>query len=308
MAAEQVVGIIGMLLALVGGLWILFLAFGKGCGWGLACLLLPFVNLVFALMNLKQCWKPLTIWGIGVILLFTAAYDMKRKLDAGELDAEAEVAERQTGAPATRSRPVPIPASPPPEPVVSLTEEELREQEEARRHAEELAAVARREAEEREEEARRQARERERGFLRAKQQPFAARQPIVPPPVAVPMERSVAARWHATEYEPAMVSFLDTVGSVVDLRQRSYSSMEARTALADACLRLSQLALAARRAITPSSDPAVNGAVSAMLASYDRAAQSCLAGKFFELDRALTEGATNRGALGKTLSPYGLRP
>lgn len=59
---------LGSLVSFVGGIWLLVLAFKKSIGWGLASLLIPFVILVFAFMNLEVTKKPLLIVVAGIVL------------------------------------------------------------------------------------------------------------------------------------------------------------------------------------------------------------------------------------------------
>jgi hypothetical protein len=120
--------------------------------------------------------------------------------------------------------------------------------------------------------------------------------------------RAGVQHWFETGYKPVMTSFGEAVAYIADLRKRSNSSMEARYALSEACTRFSQQLVAARRAIGPSGSQEVDDALGAMLNAYGRAAQNCVAGRFFELDVALTEGAESRSNLKAALAGYGLRP
>jgi len=43
--------VVGFLAALVGGIWILVLAFQESLIWGLGCFFVPFVSLIFVIMN-----------------------------------------------------------------------------------------------------------------------------------------------------------------------------------------------------------------------------------------------------------------
>ncbi len=64
---------VGAVLGAVGGIWILVLAFKKHVGWGIGCLLVPGLSLIFALMNLKDgAAKPLVISIIGGVLFGVA--------------------------------------------------------------------------------------------------------------------------------------------------------------------------------------------------------------------------------------------
>ncbi len=59
---------IGAILGMVGGIWILVLAFQKSVGWGLACLLIPCVSLVFAIQNWNEAKNPFLIAIGGAVL------------------------------------------------------------------------------------------------------------------------------------------------------------------------------------------------------------------------------------------------
>jgi hypothetical protein len=59
---------IGGILLLVGGIWLIVLAFQKSILWGICSLLIPFVVLIFALMNLPATQKPLIIAIVGLVL------------------------------------------------------------------------------------------------------------------------------------------------------------------------------------------------------------------------------------------------
>ena len=59
---------LGVILSLVGGLWIVVNAFRTSVLWGLGSLLVPFVSLVFALLNFADNKVPLLISVIGMVL------------------------------------------------------------------------------------------------------------------------------------------------------------------------------------------------------------------------------------------------
>lgn len=62
--------LIGYALAIVGGLWLLVLAFQTSLGWGLGTLIVPFVSLVFVFAHWDDAKRPfiLQIVGVGLIL------------------------------------------------------------------------------------------------------------------------------------------------------------------------------------------------------------------------------------------------
>jgi hypothetical protein len=57
--------LIGIALAVVGNLWIIVLAFRTGLLWGLACLFLPPVGLIYCILNFRETWKPLLLAVVG---------------------------------------------------------------------------------------------------------------------------------------------------------------------------------------------------------------------------------------------------
>lgn len=60
---------IGGLIAFVGAIWMLVLAFKKSIVWGLASFFIGPVLLVFAIMNWDVCKKPFLIWLGGFALV-----------------------------------------------------------------------------------------------------------------------------------------------------------------------------------------------------------------------------------------------
>ncbi len=58
---------LGLLFTLAGALWWLFATFSKGILWGLACLLIPFVGLVFLFVHWDAAWKPFMLSLLGII-------------------------------------------------------------------------------------------------------------------------------------------------------------------------------------------------------------------------------------------------
>jgi len=64
------IALIGIALAVVGYLWIIVLAFRTGLLWGLACLLLPPVGLIYCILNFRETWKPLVVSIVGWATMF----------------------------------------------------------------------------------------------------------------------------------------------------------------------------------------------------------------------------------------------
>jgi hypothetical protein len=66
---EMVLVITGALLALVGLVWVLALAFSESALWGLACLFIPVAVLVFVALHPQSSWKAASLYLIGVVCL-----------------------------------------------------------------------------------------------------------------------------------------------------------------------------------------------------------------------------------------------
>ena len=64
---------LGGLIALVGAIWLLVVAFQKSIWWGLGSLLIPFVSLIFVIMHWQVSKKPFLISIAGGVLLGVAA-------------------------------------------------------------------------------------------------------------------------------------------------------------------------------------------------------------------------------------------
>jgi len=62
--------LIGVLLAIIGNLWIVVLAFRTGLLWGLCCLFVPPVGLVYCALNFRETWKPLIVAIVGLVMFF----------------------------------------------------------------------------------------------------------------------------------------------------------------------------------------------------------------------------------------------
>jgi hypothetical protein len=65
--------ILGMILTVVGGIWLLVVAFQTSVWWGLGSLLIPFVGLVFVFMHWQPSKKPFLIYVVGFVLLAIGA-------------------------------------------------------------------------------------------------------------------------------------------------------------------------------------------------------------------------------------------
>jgi hypothetical protein len=65
--------VVGIVLSLIGGIWILVLAFRKSILWGLLCLFISPIAIVFAIQNWAIAKRPFLIEIAGVVLLILGA-------------------------------------------------------------------------------------------------------------------------------------------------------------------------------------------------------------------------------------------
>lgn len=61
--------IIGLLIAVVGGIWFLVVAFQESVLWGLGCLLFGPIGLVFLIMHWQVAKKPFLVEVLGFALM-----------------------------------------------------------------------------------------------------------------------------------------------------------------------------------------------------------------------------------------------
>lgn len=73
--------IVGMIISLVGGIWLLVVAFKQSIWWGLGSLLIGPVALVFTIMHWQVAKKPFLISLGGTVLLIVAAMNMPQLTD-----------------------------------------------------------------------------------------------------------------------------------------------------------------------------------------------------------------------------------
>jgi hypothetical protein len=63
-----------LLVGVAGKLWLFWVAFQKSLTWGLGCMLVPFVSLLFLLQHSDKAWKPFLMYfgGIGSVVVWAA--------------------------------------------------------------------------------------------------------------------------------------------------------------------------------------------------------------------------------------------
>ena len=64
---------IGLLIFVIGGFWFLFVAFTEGIIWGLACIFLPFVSLIFMFMHWDRAKQPFLLQLAGSVSMVIGA-------------------------------------------------------------------------------------------------------------------------------------------------------------------------------------------------------------------------------------------
>ncbi len=60
-------GFAGVIALLIGGIWLLVVAFQQDVVWGLACLFIPFVSLIFLVKYWEKASRPFAVWGGGLL-------------------------------------------------------------------------------------------------------------------------------------------------------------------------------------------------------------------------------------------------
>lgn len=66
--------ILGWILVFIGFLWLLAVAFKESFLWGIGCIVLPIITVIFLIMHFKISWKPALVHTIGVIILLLSGF------------------------------------------------------------------------------------------------------------------------------------------------------------------------------------------------------------------------------------------
>ena len=64
---------IGLILALVGSIWVIVVAFQKSLLWGFGSLFVPFVSLIFVITHWNKASEPFLVQIIGSVLLILSS-------------------------------------------------------------------------------------------------------------------------------------------------------------------------------------------------------------------------------------------
>jgi hypothetical protein len=69
--------ILGIIISLVGGIWLLVLAFQESVLWGIGSIIVPFVSLIFVFMHWTEAWRPFVLSVVGSVLAMIGAMMMQ---------------------------------------------------------------------------------------------------------------------------------------------------------------------------------------------------------------------------------------
>lgn len=82
-ALGMIVLFIGAIVSLIGGIWFLVVAFRQTVWWGLGCIFIPFVSLVFLIMHWGDAAKPFFVSLLGSAIIVAVAIMMPEVIPAG---------------------------------------------------------------------------------------------------------------------------------------------------------------------------------------------------------------------------------
>jgi hypothetical protein len=69
----MIIGGIGGLVALIGGIWFLVVAFRQSIWWGLGSLFIPFVSIIFLIIHWSDAKKPFFVSLLGAVIAVIVA-------------------------------------------------------------------------------------------------------------------------------------------------------------------------------------------------------------------------------------------
>jgi hypothetical protein len=67
---------VGIIISAFGGLWLLVVAFQESLLWGLGCVFIPIVSLIFVIMHWEKGGKPFLVSLAGGIIAFVGVSSM----------------------------------------------------------------------------------------------------------------------------------------------------------------------------------------------------------------------------------------
>ena len=65
---------LGFGVILVGKIWVLVVAFKQEVPWGVACLFIPFVSIVFLVKYWEKAARPFAVYAAGFLLMMFGAF------------------------------------------------------------------------------------------------------------------------------------------------------------------------------------------------------------------------------------------
>jgi hypothetical protein len=69
----MIIWIIGAIISVIGGIWFLVVAFRQTIWWGLGCLFIPFVSIIFLIIHWGDAAKPFFVSLLGVVIMVLVA-------------------------------------------------------------------------------------------------------------------------------------------------------------------------------------------------------------------------------------------
>lgn len=73
-ALSPVLLLIGLIIFIIGGIWYLVTCFKKSIWWGLGCIFLPVIQIIFLFVHWSVAAKPFGIQTVGIVIMFAGAY------------------------------------------------------------------------------------------------------------------------------------------------------------------------------------------------------------------------------------------
>lgn len=74
--------IVGLIISTFAGIWFLVVAFRQSVLWGLGCLLVPFVSLIFLIIHWSEAKRPF-VWSLIALLPIFAGIALSGQFRAG---------------------------------------------------------------------------------------------------------------------------------------------------------------------------------------------------------------------------------
>ncbi len=65
---------VGGIAVAIGGIWFLVVAFQESVLWGIGCLIIPLVSLIFLIMHFDKAWRPFALQIAGLVPLYLGLF------------------------------------------------------------------------------------------------------------------------------------------------------------------------------------------------------------------------------------------